>query len=137
MEAVTGGIGEYNGFKLQLPRGVDQDKFDLWIDNFTPEMMEVFAPDGLLNMTVEQGIDLLKRSRVRSINNNTYDIVFNQTGQEAIAKADGMPLVIQWSPEIDQLLAEKLRQNRGQTSQQRRLGGGGKQAQRANQELEE
>ena len=88
-------------------------------------------------MTVEQGIDLLKRSRVRSINNNTYDIVFNQTGQEAIAKADGMPLVIQWSPEIDQLLAEKLRQNRGQTSQQRRLGGGGKQAQRANQELEE
>jgi hypothetical protein len=120
MEAVTGGIGEYNGFKLELPRGVNEDRFNRWIDKFTPGMLEYFAPDGLVGMTNEQAIDLMRRSRIQSIGNNKYAVVYSATSQEALFKSDGMPLVIEWNEDMSQMLGEtQQRTRRRQTGVQR------------------
>jgi hypothetical protein len=120
MEAVTGGIGEYNGFKLELPRGVNEDRFNRWIDKFTPGMLEYFAPDGLVGMTNEQAIDLMRRSRIQSISNNKYAVVYSATNQEALFKSDGMPLVIEWNEDMSQMLGEtQQRTRRRQTGVQR------------------
>jgi len=123
MEAVTGGITEYNGFKLELPRGLDENRFETWMNNFTPEMVEYFAPDGLAGMTNEQAIDLMKRSRIQSIGNSRYAVVYSATNQEAIFKTDGMPLVISWNSDIEEMLGEtmkgKSRRSTRQTGVQR------------------
>jgi len=107
MEAVTGGIGEVNGFKLELPRGVDQDRFETWIDRFSPEMIEYFAPDGIAGMTNEEAADLVRRSRIQSIGNNRYAVVYSATNQEAVFKRDGMPMVISWDDEIARMIADQ------------------------------
>jgi len=122
MEAVTGGIGEYNGFKLELPRGVDQDRFETWIERFSPEMVEYFAPDGVAGMTNEEAADLVRRSRIQSIGNNRYAVVFSATNQEAIFKGDGMPMVISWNEDMSRMIAEQApkRFTRQQERQSRR-----------------
>jgi hypothetical protein len=122
MEAVTGGIGEYNGFKLELPRGVDQDRFEAWIDRFSPEMIDYFAPDGIAGMTNEEAADLVSRSRIQSIGNNRYAVVYSATNQEAIFKKDGMPMVISWNEDMSRMIADQAprRFTRQQERQSRR-----------------
>jgi len=123
MEAVTGGIGEVNGFKLELPRGVEQDRFETWIERFSPEMIEYFAPDGVAGMTNEEAADLVRRSRIQSIGNNRYAVVYSATNQEAVFKRDGMPMVISWDDEIARMIADQAPRRRTRLQERERRRG--------------
>jgi len=43
IDAVTGGIGEYNDSKVELPKDVDQDMFEDIMDGFSPEMLRGYG----------------------------------------------------------------------------------------------
>lgn len=108
MEAVTGGIGEWNGFKLQLPRNVDQAKFNRWIQNLTPDMLALFAPNGFYGFTAQQAVDQIKKSRLQSIGHNLYKPVFGGSGMSTLNMADGNPFYLQWNKNIEKMLPEAI-----------------------------
>lgn len=88
VRAITGGIGERNGFKFELPRDVEEDVFNELIDEMTPEMLrEQFAPAGFdhLNLTDEAAIERIQQSRIVSTGASTYYVVDPATGMVTLS----------------------------------------------------
>ena len=70
IEAVSGGIGKINGHKIELPRGVSEDDFEDYIDDFSVNAVEAFG--GVWGMTSEQAAEVIRESKIESIGNNRY-----------------------------------------------------------------
>jgi hypothetical protein len=107
IQAVSGGIGEYNGYKVELPRGVNQETFTAWIENLSPRMIEYFAPEGIANMTYEDAADLFKNSRVRSTPGGGYEAIYSVNNQEAVFTENAESLRIFWNDDMAKILAEE------------------------------
>lgn len=105
IDAVTGGVGEYNNFTYQLPRGMEEDDFNNAIERFGIDTLEYLAPEGLIGFTPDQyggdsgALAVLKRSRIRSISNDTYEPQL-ENGQPALTLANGQPLRFRMTDEL-------------------------------------
>ena len=95
IEAVTGGIGEVNGFKVELPRGVDSETFEDFIDDIQPETIEALG--GVQGVSNERAVELIQQSRVRNIKSGSYIIDYDGT---QLWGNDNKPFVIEWSEEL-------------------------------------
>lgn len=95
LSAVTGGIGEINGSKLELPRGVEEDDFEDFIDNFTSE--EVTKLGGVMGYSAEEAAEAIQNGRIKSIGANKYIVMVN--GSQSLFKLDGEPLTLEWTEE--------------------------------------
>lgn len=93
LSAVTGGIGEINGFKVELPRGTDENTFEDFIDGFTPSRVERLG--GVLGFTNEEAAELIQDGRIKNIGANKYIIMTNDT--QSLFKPDGTPLTIEFN----------------------------------------
>jgi len=96
LAAVTGGISEINGHKLELPRGVDEDSFENFIDSFSASDVETFG--GVMGYTDEQAAEAIQDARIKSIGSNEYVVMTNDV--QALFKANGEPFVLSFTPEI-------------------------------------
>lgn len=105
LEAVTGGIAKFNGFKLELPRGVDADDFEEFADQIQPEIID--AMGGLLHMNPED----VRDAQWQSIGDGRYYIL--DEGLIQLNK-DGDPFVVEYSEDLaerNRLLVEQQRKN--------------------------
>jgi len=89
LQKITGGVAEINGFKVQLPRDMEEDEFDRLISNFTPKMVERFG--GLQGMSNEEGAELIRDLALQSDGNNVY---FPLQAGQTILNNDGQPFRI-------------------------------------------
>lgn len=95
LSAVTGGIGEVNGNKVELPRGVDEDTFEDFIDEFSSEQVESIG--GILGFTDNQAANVIQNGKIKSVGANKYIVMANET--QALFKTDGTPLIIEFTAE--------------------------------------
>ncbi len=95
LSAVTGGIGEVNGNKVELPRGVDEDTFEDFIDEFSG--LQVEALGGVLGFTDNQAANVIQNGKIKSVGANKYIVMANES--QALFKADGEPLIIEYTQE--------------------------------------
>jgi hypothetical protein len=95
IEAVSGGIGEINGFKVELPRGVIEDDFDDFIDDFSIDDIE--AVGGVSLYTPSQAQELIQDGRIKSVGANQYEVI--DDGGNKLTNAKGEPFTISYSAE--------------------------------------
>lgn len=95
LNAVAGTMEEVNGFRTVMPRGVDPDQFETFIDNIDADYIESIG--GVANMTTEMAVDIIKNSRLYATGENFYEVRVN--GMQSLMKKDGTPLVISYTPE--------------------------------------
>ena len=95
LSAVTGGIGEVNGNKLELPRGVDEDTFEDFIDEFSGAQVEALG--GALGFDNNQAANQIQNGKIKSVGANKYIVMTNES--QALFKADGTPLIIEYTAE--------------------------------------
>ena len=96
LAAVTGGISEINGHKLELPRGVDEDDFEDFIDSFSSSDVESFG--GVAGYTKEQAAEVIQDAKIKSIGSNEYVVMTNDV--QALFKPNGEPFILSFTPEI-------------------------------------
>lgn len=89
--AVSGGIGEYNDHKFELPRDLDQKQFEAIIDGMTPRMLRLFAPNGIDGYTDEQAIEKIQSSQITNGGLGFY-YPTNPGTYQAFLKSNGQPV---------------------------------------------
>jgi len=92
IEAVTGGVGSINGYNVELPRGVDEDSFDEFIDTLQPETIADMG--GIANYSDDEAVEAIKQGRVRSIGANQYMV---ETNGGTLFGTDGKPFIFSYS----------------------------------------
>ena len=95
VHAVTGGIGKINGFRVELPRGVEEDRFDDFIDDIQPQTVEALG--GVMGVSSEKAVDLIRRGRIRNIKSGAYIV---ETDNGVLFTSEGKPFVIEWDEEL-------------------------------------
>ena len=65
LSAVTGGIGEVNGSKVELPRGVDEDSFEDFINEFSGA--QVAGLGGVIGFDDNQAANAIQNGKIKSI----------------------------------------------------------------------
>lgn len=95
LAAVTGGIGESNGMKYQLPRGVDAEVFGNFIDRFPASMVDKYG--GVAgDLSSEEAAQRIQEAQFQSIGNNRWVV---KEGGVPIMRKDGEPFVVTWDRE--------------------------------------
>lgn len=95
LAAVTGGIGESNGMKYQLPRGVDAEIFENFIDRFPAVMVEKYG--GVAgDLSNEEAAQRIQDAQFKSIGNNRWVVM--ESGVPIMRK-DGEPFIVTWDRE--------------------------------------
>ena len=97
VQAVSGGIAKINGNKIELPRGVDEDDFDDFIDEFSPTSVEVFG--GVWGMKNEEAAELIQKSALVSVGANQYNVRLDD-GSRLFSATGDKPLVISFDAEL-------------------------------------
>jgi hypothetical protein len=92
LTAVTGGISKVNGFNLELPRGVDEDSFEDFIDDLQPETIESWG--GIANYSNDSAIEAIQQGRIRSVGANKYMV---ETNGGTLFGNDGKPFIFSYS----------------------------------------
>ena len=82
MDAVTGGISTFNGYRLQLPRGIPEDKFEEFIDSIDEQY--ILDNGGIAGMSTAVALSAIKRSRISSVADNKYQVMAD--GYSALVK---------------------------------------------------
>ena len=113
LEMVTGGIGVHNGFKVALPRGVEQSVFSTAFNVIDAEMLKALVPEGFSNMTYEQAALRISESRIRSTGDNEYTPLYIKTDQQYFSRNNGKPLIFQWNDEFESLVEGAKKRDAG------------------------
>lgn len=95
IESVSGGIGEINDFKVELPRGVREDDFEDFIDNFSVDY--IAAMGGVSGYTPEQAVELIQDGRVKSVGANQYHVI---NGNTKLMNAKGTPFTLSYTAKV-------------------------------------
>lgn len=95
IEAVSGGIGKINSFKVELPRGVFEDDFEDFIDNFSTD--DIAAMGGVSGYTPEQAQELIQDGRIKSVGSNRYEVI---VGNAKLMNAEGTPFTLSYTAEV-------------------------------------
>lgn len=88
--AVTGGIGSVNGSYVELPRGVNDDDFESFMDRFPETLVTHFG--GIKGASIKEAAEFIQESKLKSIGTNRY-IVLQESGAP-VMREDGEPFVI-------------------------------------------
>ena len=110
IEAVSGGIGKINGFKLELPRGVPENDFKDFIDDMSPETVQEFG--GVWSMSDAQALEVIKDAHIISDGSNRYRVI--KDGSQ-LMRNDGQPFTFSFDEETfrrDKVLKESSRPTR-------------------------
>lgn len=106
--AVSGGIAKINGNKIELPRGIDEDVFEDYIDGFTPDMVEAFG--GVWSVPNEKAAQMIRKSKLVSVGNNRYAV---DVGGAMLATKNGKPFTFSFDQKMaDQAKAARKKNNR-------------------------
>jgi hypothetical protein len=94
IKAITGGIATINNFSIELPRNVEADVMEDFIDEFSPEAVKHIG--GVDNRTDKDAAKMIRDGIWRSVGSNQYAIItpFGELMQ------NGKPLRISYDPEI-------------------------------------
>ena len=106
IEAVTGGIAEVNGYRTQLPRGIDEDRFDDFIDAIDQQFIEengglgfIDPVTGRRNPYPETYInDVIKNSQVTNKNNSEY--LFTNGSSVFVRMDNGQPFTFSYDETV-------------------------------------
>ena len=93
IEAVSGGIGKINGFKVELPRGTSEDDFEDYIDNFSAQTVADFG--GAWGMSDEKAAAFIKDARIVSHASGQYMAV---KGDAVLIGRHGQPFLFSFDP---------------------------------------
>ena len=107
LQAVTGGIARVNGFKLELPRGVDEGDFEDFVDNLQPEIIEEMG--GLMHMKPDDARD----AQWQSIGDGRYYILSDGLIQ---LNKEGEPFIVEYNEDFaerNKLLSDQKSKRRG------------------------
>ena len=85
----------FNGNKIELPRGVDEDTFEDFIDEFSG--LQVGLLGGVLGFDDNQAANAIQNGKIKSVGANKYIIMTNES--QALFKKDGEPLIIEFTAE--------------------------------------
>ena len=96
--AVTGGIAEINGFKIELPRGVDPEVFQDFIDDLEPGT--VASMGGIRGMTDEQAAETIRRSALIGVKSGSYRI---ESDMGTLLNEDGSVFILDWDNELAEM----------------------------------
>ena len=91
IQRASGGIKEINNHKVLLPRGVNKNTFEDYIDDFTPENVESFG--GILNHTPEQAARAVSNGRIISLGNNRYAVMIGKNKDITATTPNDNPLL--------------------------------------------
>jgi hypothetical protein len=94
LEAVTGGIANVNGRKLELPRGVDADDFDDFIDEMQPETVELL---GGLKYWGGDSSKKIQDAEIVSEGDGTYSVMIDGLSQ---LNNKGEPFTFKYTEEL-------------------------------------
>lgn len=97
IDAVTGGFGEYNSYKYELPRGADENDFNDLVEQMAPETVEALG--GVYSMSAETAAEVIGRARVVNAKNGVYRLQVNG-GYLMRADDPKMPFTFEWSDEL-------------------------------------
>jgi hypothetical protein len=97
IEAVSGGIGNINGHKVELPRGVPEDDFEDYIDNISSETIKEFG--GVWSLSDDRAVDLVRKGRLVSYATNQY-MITAENGAVLKAKNNIDPFLISFDSDI-------------------------------------
>lgn len=115
IEAVSGGIGEVNGSKIELPRGIPEDDFEDYVDEFTPDMVRHFG--GVWSMSDDKAAKVIQDAQLVSIGQNRYLVTVNGM---ALQKPSGEePFIVSYDQPLVEGQQEAIRSN----STNRAIGG--------------
>lgn len=119
LQAVSGGIAKINGFKIELPRGIDDDAFEDYVDNLQPDTIEALG--GIANFTNEEAILAIQAGRIRNIGNNQYVIetggggFFTEKAVTTLFGRNGEPFIFSYNEDqaaLNNAIAEEKAQQR-------------------------
>ena len=96
IEAITGGISEINGYKLELPRGVREDDFEDFIDNFSSN--DVVSMGGVSGYTPIQAQKAIQDGQIKSVGANQYHVLVDGL---KLMNAKGSPLTLIYTKEVE------------------------------------
>jgi hypothetical protein len=120
IQAVTGGIGKINGFKVELPRGVDDDEFQDFIDDLQPETIE--AMGGMQGFSSERAIEMIQAGRLQGVKSGVYTVNMNGRSFESKSNPDQL-FTIEWDADMaaknDAILLSKRRASNKARREQR------------------
>ena len=106
LEAVTGGISKINGYKTQLPRGIDAGSFDDFIDAIDQQFIDENGGLGFIdpvtctrNPYPETYInDVIKNSEVTNKNNSEY--LFTNGSSVFVRMDNGQPFTFSYDVNV-------------------------------------
>ncbi|MHA2046289.1 MAG: hypothetical protein ACW99G_15990 [Candidatus Thorarchaeota archaeon] len=93
IDAVTGGISKINGYNVELPRGVDADDFDDFINDLQPET--IAGMGGVANYSNDEAVEAIQQGRIRGIVGANQYIVVTNGG--TLFGVDGRPFIFSYS----------------------------------------
>jgi hypothetical protein len=127
IEAVTGGISEINGYKTQLPRGIDADRFDDFIDAIDEQFIEENGGLGYIDPATGQRKpypetyinDVIKNSQVTNKNNSEY--LFTNGSSVFVRMDNGQPFTFSYDDSViaRQKAARSVRRKEARTGRSR------------------
>ena len=94
IDAVTGGVGTVNGFRVELPRGIEEGTFDDFIDDIQPET--VASLGGIQGLTDERAVEIIKQGKIQKTQDGYMVIIDNQT----LWSNENKPFTFEWSEEL-------------------------------------
>jgi hypothetical protein len=122
LAAVTGGVEVISGSffgassRVELPRGVDGDIFEDYIEDFGPDLVEHFG--GVANYSNEQAADVIQEGQIVSVGSNKYGVrigetlLFNHSGEPFLFSYDADLSIDSKAEQIKQKEAELIRPRR-------------------------
>ena len=112
IEAVTGGIIEYNGVQFEPPRrGVTEDDFSAWLDERLSEA-DLQAAGGVKGINLSDAVELIQDARPLAIRDpETGEVVYQfMLATGFLLREDGEPLQLRYT---DESLGPRLRKPEG------------------------
>lgn len=91
IQRVSGGIKKINNHKVLLPRGINQNTFQDYIDDFTPQNVESFG--GIQGHTPEQAARAVSNGRIISLGSNKYAVMIGKDKDVTAMIANDNPLL--------------------------------------------
>lgn len=103
IQAVTGGIGKVNGMKYELPRGVDEDDFNDFVQELNPQTIDELG--GVWGMDSDKASEVISQLKVVNVKSGVYMFQVNDVsgnGGNTLFRADDptKPFIFEWSPEL-------------------------------------
>lgn len=96
VQAITGGIAEISGVKVELPRGVDEDQFQRYIDTIQPETVKDLG--GVWGMTDNQAANLIQDAFFKNAADG-YEVITSQ-GTLMQAGNPSQPFILKYSDDL-------------------------------------